>query len=202
MLLNWTISLLLSLKIVPDAEKTCPVNCRSLNGIYPVCVLINTSVLLSVIGLECRAVFSVSWAGCTIRVELKLQKNLSAASWEPRKWRYFTKCRRAIEYFWNRQSKRKINLVKLGRFYFLFFCLFPEGECWKRLINLFIHEFSHSFNKYLIWVYFHGGSDGKASAYSAGDLGSIPGLGGSPGEGNGNPLQYPCLENPMDGGAW
>ena len=44
-----------------------------------------------------------------------------------------------------------------------------------------------------------GGSDGKASAYKAGDLGSIPGLGRSPGEGNGNPLQYPCLENPMDG---
>ena len=37
---------------------------------------------------------------------------------------------------------------------------------------------------------------------SAGDLGSIPGLGGSPGEGNGNPLQYSCLENPMDRGAW
>ena len=39
----------------------------------------------------------------------------------------------------------------------------------------------------------------KASAYNAGDLGSIPGLGRSPGEGNGNPLQYSCLENPMDG---
>ena len=42
----------------------------------------------------------------------------------------------------------------------------------------------------------------KASAYNAGDLGSIPGLGRSPGEGNGNPLQYCCLENPMDRGAW
>ena len=49
---------------------------------------------------------------------------------------------------------------------------------------------------------FPGGSDGKVSAYNAGDLGSIPGLGRSPGEGNGNPLQYSCLENPMDGGAW
>ena len=49
---------------------------------------------------------------------------------------------------------------------------------------------------------FPGGSDGKASAYSAGDLGSIPGSGRSPGEGNGSPLQYSCLENPMDGGAW
>ena len=49
---------------------------------------------------------------------------------------------------------------------------------------------------------FPGGSDGKASAYSAGNLGSISGLGRYPGEGNGNPLQYSCLENPMDGGAW
>ena len=45
------------------------------------------------------------------------------------------------------------------------------------------------------------GSDGKVSVYNAGDPGSIPGLGRSPGEGNGNPLQYSCLENPMDGGA-
>ena len=45
------------------------------------------------------------------------------------------------------------------------------------------------------------GSDGKASAYNAGDPGSIPGSGSSPGEGHGNPLQYSCLENPIDGGA-
>ena len=50
--------------------------------------------------------------------------------------------------------------------------------------------------------HFPGESDGKASAYNVGDLGSIPGLGRSPGEGNGNPLQYSCLENLMDGGAW
>jgi len=49
---------------------------------------------------------------------------------------------------------------------------------------------------------FPGGSDGKASVYNVGDLGSIPGSGRSPGEGNGTPLQYYCLENPMDGGAW
>ena len=46
------------------------------------------------------------------------------------------------------------------------------------------------------------GSDGKASAYNAGGPGSIAGSGISPGEGNGNPLQYSNLENPMDGGAW
>ena len=45
---------------------------------------------------------------------------------------------------------------------------------------------------------FPGGSDSKASVCNAGDLGSIPGSGISPGEGNGNPFQYPRLENPMD----
>ena len=49
---------------------------------------------------------------------------------------------------------------------------------------------------------FPGGSDGKVSVYNAGDLGSIPGLGRFPGEGSGNPPQYSCLENPMDGGPW
>ena len=57
------------------------------------------------------------------------------------------------------------------------------------------------------WMLFYlgnvpGGSDGKASARNVGDPGSIPGLGRCPGEGNGNPLQYSCLENCMDGGAW
>ena len=49
---------------------------------------------------------------------------------------------------------------------------------------------------------FPGGSDGKESACNAGDLGLIPGSGRSSKEGNGNPLQYFSLENPMDGGAW
>ena len=47
-----------------------------------------------------------------------------------------------------------------------------------------------------------GGSDNKKSACNAGGLGSIPGLGKSPGEGNGCPLQYSCLENPMNRGVW
>ena len=58
-----------------------------------------------------------------------------------------------------------------------------------------LSDFTFTFN-------FPAGSDGKASAYNAGGLGSIPGLGRSPGEGNGNPLQHSCLENPMDGEAW
>ena len=50
------------------------------------------------------------------------------------------------------------------------------------------------------WDYY--GSDGKESAYNAGDLGSVPGSGRSPAEENGYPLQYSCLENSMDRGAW
>ena len=59
---------------------------------------------------------------------------------------------------------------------------------------------------YFFLILFHysfpGGSDGKVSAYHVGDLSSIPGLGRSSVEGNGNPLQHSCLENPMDRGAW
>ena len=54
----------------------------------------------------------------------------------------------------------------------------------------------------VIFLYFPGGSDGKESACSSGDPVSIPGLGRSPGEGNGNPPQYSCLENSMDRGVW
>ena len=57
-------------------------------------------------------------------------------------------------------------------------------------------------NFILVFKGISGGAEVKVSACNVGDLGSIPGLGRSPGEGNGNPLQYSCLENPMDGGAW
>ena len=54
----------------------------------------------------------------------------------------------------------------------------------------------------MLYMGFPGGSEDKASASNAEDWGSIPGLGRYPGEGNGNPLQYSCLENPMDREAW
>ena len=63
-------------------------------------------------------------------------------------------------------------------------------------------QVSSGFRSSYMCMSFPGGSEVKASACNEGDLGSIPGLGGSPGEGNGNPLQYSCLENPMDGEAW
>ena len=73
----------------------------------------------------------------------------------------------------------------------------------------FLHSVSPPSLKTSNWIgasregrHFPGSSAAKASACNTGDLGSIPGLGRSPGEGNGNPLQYSCLENPMDGGAW
>ena len=82
-----------------------------------------------------------------------------------------------------------------------------HGSC--DTVACHLHSPPFNPNCYFIAVYFQslfpqgpGGSDVKASAYSAGDLGSIPGSGISPGEGNGNPLQYSCLENPMDGGIW
>ena len=68
-------------------------------------------------------------------------------------------------------------------------------------------EFSHLEDGITIWTSegcfgVPGGSDGKGSACSVGDLGLIPGSGRSPGRGHGYPLQYSCLENPMDRGAW
>ena len=58
-----------------------------------------------------------------------------------------------------------------------------------------------SWVRFFLWG-FPGGSEGKVSACNAGDLGSMPGSGRPPGEGNGTPLQYSCLENPMDREAW
>ena len=78
------------------------------------------------------------------------------------------------------------------------------------LFYFYIHAYTHNDkhvtlkhiqNLYLNKSDFSGGSDGKASAYNAGDPGLIPGWGRSSGEGNGKPLQYSCLENPM-GEAW
>ena len=65
------------------------------------------------------------------------------------------------------------------------------------IIEIILHLWNKAWS-YLINSYFNVLIVCKASACNAGDLGSIPGLGRSPGEGNGNPLQYACLENPMD----
>ena len=66
--------------------------------------------------------------------------------------------------------------------------------------HIYVYVCTNILNTYIIED-FPGGSDGKVSASNAEAPVSIPGSGRSPGEGNGNPLQYSCLENPMDGGA-
>ena len=71
-------------------------------------------------------------------------------------------------------------------------------NCFLKTMNMIYHFICYNY----VCIGFPGGSEVKASACNVGDLGSIPGLGRSPGEGNGNPLQYSCLKNPMDGGAW
>ena len=75
-------------------------------------------------------------------------------------------------------NSKKHEDVKIG---------YQNHEIWERIIKM---------------QGFPSGLDSKASACNVGDLGLNPGLGRSPGEGNGNPLQYSCLENPMDGGTW
>ena len=65
-----------------------------------------------------------------------------------------------------------------------------------------VHTYAYKYIIICICKHFPGGSDGKESACNTGDLGLIPELGRSPGEGNGYPLQYSCLENSMDRGAW
>ena len=90
-------------------------------------------------------------------------------------------------------------------------CVVPEG-CWQRsssnsYVSIFPHLPPDPFLRYLDIIYsatrgFPGSSDGKESAYSVGDPGLIPGSETTPGEGNGSPLQYSCLENSMYRGAW
>ena len=78
-------------------------------------------------------------------------------------------------------------------------------ESWCSYINIEVYFESRSINREEKGYFlrgFPGESDGKESVCNAGDPGSIPGSGRSPGEGHGNPLQYSCLENSMDRGAW
>ena len=79
----------------------------------------------------------------------------------------------------------------VAEFIFLVTKITADGDC--------SHEIKR---RLLLGKGFPDGLEVKASACNTGDLGSIPGLGRSSGEGNGNPFQYSCLENPMEGGAW
>ena len=88
--------------------------------------------------------------------------------------------------------------------------LVMDGEAWRAAVHG-VTKVGHDWATELNWtehvnlckfICFPCGSDSKESACNAGDMGSIPGSGRSPGEGNGYPLQYSCLENSMDRGAW
>ena len=78
-----------------------------------------------------------------------------------------------------------------------------ESQKWALwLLVLYLLKKKNCGKVYITYRGFPGSSIGKESACSAGETGFIPGLGRSAGEGNGKPLQYPCLKNPMDRGAW
>ena len=82
-----------------------------------------------------------------------------------------------------------------------------DPVCWHHLVTVNSAgskgcDCQHSLCSIWVLISFPGGSDGKEYACNVGDLGLIPELGRSPGGGHGNPLQYPCLENPTDRGAW
>ena len=97
-------------------------------------------------------------------------------------------------------------ILSLGLLFLFFLSLaIPQFECYLTLAPLDCPQCIQAgpYYKHVACAsLFPGGSDCKASVYNAGDPGLIPGWGRSPGEGNGNPLQYYCLGNPMDGGAW
>ena len=88
---------------------------------------------------------------------------------------------------------------KPGRLQFMWWQRVRQDEATNTFT--FTHGYVYLHTHTYIYI-FPGGSEVKASASNVGDPGSIPGSGRSPGEGNGNPLQYSCLENPMDGEAW
>ena len=104
-----------------------------------------------------------------------------------------------------------VKILKLYSFFFFwshlkfyFWSNITHNQLFKNWFNLeyiLIYTNTLIYTKYY-WGFFPGGSEVKASACNAGDLGSIPGSGRYPREGNGNPLQYSCLENPMEEGAW
>ena len=95
-------------------------------------------------------------------------------------------------------------IIGLTRWLFIGKVMSPLFNMLSRLVIAFLPRSKHLLISWLQSpsVDLPFSSDGKESACKAGDPGSIPGSGRSPGEGNDNPAQYSCLENPMDGGAW
>ena len=140
--------------------------------------------------------------------------------WEERKGRRFSKLiANYLKTVFEIISKPLCLSIGLRWFFFFFFFLLKKSLVESNLFKpLFSSESNCLTGKNITWLHrivvwinkssespgewFPGGSDGNVSARNVGYPGSIPGLGRSLGEGNGNPLQYSCLENSMDGGAW
>ena len=125
--------------------------------------------------------------------------------------------RRGLHCLWEVLLKKELFCTKSSYEYLSYFSCMPRvcmrffsPSLYKKILNFF--ELINILNQCILWLRlpilsnknygFPGGSDGRKPACSAGHPGSTPGSGRSPGEGNGNPLQYSCLENPMDRGAW
>ena len=97
-----------------------------------------------------------------------------------------------IRHIWDGHTCRRRDITIFSVFFFFFFLDCSLMRPYEQLIG----------RSHFGYNYSNSGSDGKESACNTGDLGSTPGLGRSYGEGSGYPLQYSCLENSMDSGAW
>ena len=126
-----------------------------------------------------------------------LQKRISTKMESSEGSEEFIRGRKSTEYMWvdtwADSERERVPESHPGGSLNYFYGAFLLGVLWPIILVCLVHS---------PYLGFPGGSESKASVYNAGDLGSIPGLGRFPGEGNGNSLQYSCLENPMDGGAW
>ena len=130
----------------------------------------------------------VSWrgsSGCSLQIE---QGTLQI--------RYSWLVTLPLPYSWNASS---ICLICLAP---VIMEIIANTQMKHTMFQALSHSISITVLRESIITEFPGGSGSKESAHSAGEPGSIPGSGRSPGEGNGNPLQYSCLENPMGRGAW
>ena len=142
---------------------------------------------------------SITWMPAMSRVPGKVavdtHTHMMNERWQPDIWGLF-----AIAPEHNPSSPKHQAFTCIAWFIQFSFALVPYGVS-SLIAGIIVSVSCQSLNQEPIDG-FPGGSDGKASVYNARDPGLIPGSGRSPGEGNGNPLQYYCLENPMDRGAW
>ena len=144
--------------------------------------------------------WSCTWFYCQFPFESTEEWDDSAfVSWPGIAWSW-----KSCEKTWwgeNSTAHRMAEKRKVGSFLPCFLIFPSEAPTANMLHNLVSFPLHLPFSLPQMGQPF-GGSAGKEFACNAADLGLIPGLGRSPGEGNGNPLQYSCLENPMDRGAW